>query len=93
MSSIRTVTQLMIRRTTFFAMSHSNQLEEPTFPQLMHCLLLNYMCETAVRAAGDSRRRTWGIEMNEAQETYLKNYSAVDKIDKMLLDWDLSYRS
>jgi hypothetical protein len=31
--------------------------------------------------------------MNEAQETYLKNYSAVDKIDQMLMGWDLSYRS
>jgi hypothetical protein len=31
--------------------------------------------------------------MNEARETYLKNYSAVDKIDQMLLGWDLSYRS
>ncbi len=29
--------------------------------------------------------------MNEAQETYLKNYSAVNKIDQMLLHWDLSY--
>jgi hypothetical protein len=39
------------------------------------------------------QKRTWGIEMNEAQETYLKNYSAFDKIDQMLLHWDLSYRS
>jgi hypothetical protein len=39
------------------------------------------------------QKRTWGIEMNEAQETYLKNYSAVDKIDQMLLGWDLTYRS
>jgi hypothetical protein len=39
------------------------------------------------------QRRTWGIEMNEAQETYLKNYSAVDKIDQMLLGWDVTYRS
>jgi hypothetical protein len=31
--------------------------------------------------------------MNEAHETYLKNYSVVDKIDHMLLGWDLSYRS
>ncbi len=31
--------------------------------------------------------------MNEAQETCLKNYSAVDKIDQMLLGWDLTYRS
>ncbi len=30
--------------------------------------------------------------MNEAQETYLKNYSAVDKIDQMLLEWDSTYR-
>ncbi len=34
------------------------------------------------------QKRTWGIEMNEAQETYLKNYSVVDKIDQMLLGWD-----
>jgi hypothetical protein len=39
------------------------------------------------------QQRTWGIEMNEAQEIYLKNYSAVDKIDQMLLQWDLAYRS
>ncbi len=31
--------------------------------------------------------------MNEAQETYLKNYRAVDKIDQMLLGWDFTYRS
>ncbi len=31
--------------------------------------------------------------MNEAQEMYLKNYSSVDKIDQMLLGWDLTYRS
>jgi hypothetical protein len=31
--------------------------------------------------------------MNEAQEMYLKKYSAVDKIDQMLLRWDLTYRS
>ncbi len=31
--------------------------------------------------------------MNEAQETYLKKYSAVDKIDQMLLGWDFTYWS
>ena len=31
------------------------------------------------------QKRTWGIEMNEAREIYLKNHSAVDKIDQMLL--------
>jgi hypothetical protein len=39
------------------------------------------------------QKRTWGSEMNEAQETYPKNYSSIDKIDQMLLGWDLSYRS
>ncbi len=39
------------------------------------------------------QKRTWGIEKNETRETYLKNYIAVDKIDQMLLGWDLSYRS
>ncbi len=56
-----TVTQRKKQKTTFFAMFHSNQLEEPTFPQLMHCLLLNYMCETAVRA-GDSRGGHGGLK-------------------------------
>ncbi len=39
------------------------------------------------------QKRTWGVEMNEAREAYLKNYSAVDKIDQMLLRWDVTYRS
>ncbi len=39
------------------------------------------------------QKRTGGVKMNEAPETYLKNYSAVDKIDQMLLGWDLTYRS
>ncbi len=60
MSSIGTETQLMIRRTTFFAMSHSNQLEELTFPWLLHCCWFIYMCEIAVRA-GDSRGGHGGL--------------------------------
>ncbi len=39
------------------------------------------------------QKRTWEIEMNEARETYLKNYSVVDKIDQMRLGWDFTYRS
>ncbi len=31
--------------------------------------------------------------MNEAREAYLKTYSAVDKIDQMLLGWDIKYKS
>ncbi len=38
------------------------------------------------------QKRTWGIEMNEAQETYLKNYSVI-KIDQMILGGDFTYRS
>ncbi len=78
-------------KKTLFAMCHSNQPEEPTSPRLMHFRWLICMCVIAVRA-GDSRRGH-GIEMNEARETYLKNYSAVDKIDQMLLGWDSTYRS
>jgi hypothetical protein len=38
-------------------------------------------------------KRTLGIEMNEARETYLKTYSAVDKINQILLEWEVKYRS
>ena len=31
--------------------------------------------------------------MNEARDTYLNTYSAVDKIDQMLLYWNVSYMS
>ena len=36
-------------------------------------------------------KRWWAIEMNNACELYLKNYSAVDKIDQALIGWDSSY--
>ena len=46
------------------------------------------------RSKGRGQQKgTWGIEMNEAREIYLKNHSAVDKIDQMLLGWDFTYRS
>ncbi len=32
-----------------------------------------------------NQKKTWWIEMNEACETYLKTYSAIDKINQMLL--------
>jgi hypothetical protein len=40
-----------------------------------------------------NQKRTWGIEMNEARETYLKTYSAIDKIDQMLFGWDVKHKS
>ncbi len=50
-------------------------------------LLVNLYVHDCSKGRGH-QKRTWGIEMNEARETYLKNYSAVDKIDQMLLGWD-----
>ena len=38
-------------------------------------------------------KRIWAIEMNEARQMYLKNYSAVDKIDQMLKSWKVLYRT
>ncbi len=57
---------------------------------------VNASVELYVREQNKGRgnqKRTWGIEMNEARETYLKTYSAVDKIDQMLLGWDIKYKS
>ena len=39
-----------------------------------------------------NEKRTWAIEMNEPRETYLKTYSAVDKIDQTLLSYNINYR-
>jgi hypothetical protein len=40
-----------------------------------------------------NQKRSWGIVMNQACETYPKAYSAADKIDQMLLEWEVNYRS
>ncbi len=71
----------------------SFQSTEGTNISMVNALLLvdSYL-QDCIKGRGQ-QKRTWGIEMNEAQETYLKNYSAVDKIDQMLLGWDLTYRS
>jgi hypothetical protein len=55
-------------------------------------LLVDLYVQDCSKGRGQPKR-TWGIEMNEAQEMYLKKYSAVDKIDQILLGWDLTYRS
>ncbi len=41
----------------------------------------------------ENQKRTWGVEMKDARDTYLKMYSAVYKIDQMLLEWDVKYKS
>ena len=46
-----------------------------------------YVRERKRGQAHTKRRR--GIKMNQAQELYLKTYSAVDKIDQMLLLWNI----
>lgn len=38
-------------------------------------------------------KRIWGIEDNEARDLYLFSYSAVDKIDQMLQNWNEFYIS
>ncbi len=43
-------------------------------------LLVDLYVQDCSKGRGQ-QKRTWGIEINEARETYLKNYSAVDKID------------
>jgi hypothetical protein len=40
-----------------------------------------------------NEKKAWAIEMNEPRDTYLKTYSAVDKIDQTLLNYDINYRS
>ena len=59
---------------------------------------VNALCKVGLyvrernRGRGDNKRR-WAIEMNEARDTYLKTYSAVDKIDQTLLNYNINYRS
>jgi len=44
------------------------------------------------RGRGDNKI-VWAIEMNEGREIYLKTYSAVDKVDQMLTEWQIDYIS
>jgi hypothetical protein len=60
---------------------------------MVNALLLVILYVRGCSKGRGQQKRTWGIEMNEARETNLKNYSAADKIDQMLLGWDLTYRS
>ena len=59
---------------------------------------VNALCEVGLyvrernRGRGENKRR-WAIEMNKARDTYLKTYSAVDKIDQTLLNYNINYRS
>jgi hypothetical protein len=57
---------------------------------MVNALSLVDLCLRDCSKGRGQQKMTWGIEMNEAKETYLKNYSAVDKIDQMLLGWVLT---
>jgi hypothetical protein len=55
---------------------------------MVNALSLVDLCVQDCSKGREQQKRKWGIEMNEAQERYLKKYSAVDKIDQMLLGWE-----
>ena len=60
----------------------------------IQCVNLLYEVSNFVRrreCGRDNNKRFWAIEMNEGREIYVKTYSAVDKVDQMLKEWDLVY--
>jgi hypothetical protein len=75
----------------FFHVSFQSTGE--TIISLVNALLLVDLYVHKRNKSSGPQKRTWGIEMNEAREIFLKNCSAVDKIDQMLLGWDSTYRS
>jgi hypothetical protein len=92
MSSIRTVTDSVTIRN--YVLCHvSFQSTGGTSISTVNALLLVDLYVRDRSKGRGQQKRTWGIEMNEAQERYLKNYSVVDKTDQMLLGWDFTYRS
>lgn len=53
---------------------------------------VNLYVSTKERGAG-ANKRTWGIEQNEARQTYLNTYYAVDNIDHMVANAQVRYIS
>ncbi len=84
MSSIRTETEWQIKKITFFAMYHSNQQEEPTYPRLMHCHWWIYMCLIAVRA-GNSRRGHGGLRWMNHERL---NWKTTVRLTRFRCSWD-----
>ena len=48
-------------------------------------------CTTKERGRGDAKRQ-WGIEMNESRRLYLNTYGAIDKLDHLIQNCNMSYR-
>ena len=38
-------------------------------------------------------KRTWGIEMNESRKLYLTTYGTIDRMDHLIQNCDMHYRS
>lgn len=53
---------------------------------------MSLYCQPKERGRGLHKRR-WAIEMNEARQLYLKTYGAVDKLDHLVQNCNMSYRS
>ena len=83
----------------------TNELDEPKKPyQLCHVSFqstgaTNFSTVNALnsveryirkkeRGRGDNKR-TWGIEMNDARELYLKTYCRIDRMDHLMVDTDM----
>jgi hypothetical protein len=85
MSSIRTVTDRVTDKKDYVLFHVSFQSTGGTNISMVNALSLVDLYVHDCSKGGGQQKRTWGIETNEARETFLKNYSAVDKIDQMLL--------
>ena len=53
---------------------------------------LSLYSTTKEKGRGHHKRR-WGIEMNESRELYLKTYGAVDRLDHLIHNCEMYYRS
>ena len=53
---------------------------------------LSLYSQTKERGRGKYRRK-WGIEMNESRQLYLNTYGVIDRMDHLIQNCDLSYRS
>jgi hypothetical protein len=53
----------------------------------------NYISRKERGREANGSKQSWGIEMNDARELYLKTYGAVDTLDSMIRRCEIGYRS
>ena len=61
---------------------------------IMHVNAINsnqLYCSQKERGRGEYRRK-WAIEMNESRRLYLKSYGAIDRLDHLIQNTNMSYR-